>query len=75
MTCKGISIRHRVSGRYGNGRKHCQHCNIFIKYEGLRCPCCGYQLRMGPRYFGYKAKLGEQKQVEVQVLYYPQPNA
>ena len=75
MTCKGICIRHKVSGRYVNGHKRCQHCNIFIKYEGLRCPCCAYQLRAAPRYFRYKAKLREQKQVEVQVSYYSQPNA
>ena len=75
MTCKGTCIRHRVSGRYANGHKRCQHCNIFIKWEGLRCPCCAYQLRTGPRYFRYKAKLREQKQVQVKVSYYPQLNA
>jgi hypothetical protein len=69
MTCKGICIRHKASGRYANGHIRCQHCNIFIKYEGLRCPCCGYQLRTGPRHFRYGAKLREQKQVEVQVLF------
>jgi hypothetical protein len=47
MTCKGTCIRHKGSGRYLNGHKRRQHCNIFIKYEGLRCPCCGYQLRVG----------------------------
>ena len=73
MTCKGICIRHKVSGRYINGHKRCQQCNIFIKWEGLHCPCCGCQLRTGPRHFRYKAKLREQKQVEIQVLYYPQP--
>jgi len=33
----------KVFGRYVNGHKRCQHCNIFIKYEGLRCPWYKYQ--------------------------------
>ena len=45
MTCKGICIHHKASGRYAYRHKRCQHCNKFIKWEGLRCPCCGYQLR------------------------------
>jgi hypothetical protein len=75
MTCKGICTHHQASGRYAYGHKRCQHCNIFIKWEGLRCPCCRYQLRTGPRYIKYKTKLREQKQVEVKILYYHQPNA
>jgi predicted amidophosphoribosyltransferase len=65
MTCKGVCIRHKALGRYTDGHKRCKSCDVFIKWEGLRCPCCGYQLRTGPRYFRYKAKLREQKQVEV----------
>ena len=56
MTCKGICIHHKASGRYAYGNKRCQHCNLFIKWEGLRCPCCRYQLRTGPRYMKYKTK-------------------
>jgi hypothetical protein len=26
------------------------------KVEGLRCPCCRYQLRTGPRYFQVQGK-------------------
>jgi len=79
MICKGICIRHKAhkpygSGRYAYGNKRCQHCNLFIKWEGLRCPCCRYQLRTAPRYLKYKTKLREQKQVEVKILYYHQPN-
>ena len=32
-------------------------CNIFVKWDGIFCPCCGCRLRMGPRVFKYKAKL------------------
>ena len=35
----------------------CQICEIFIKWEGLWCPCCGYRLRTKPRNLKYKAKL------------------
>ncbi len=62
MTCKGICIRHRAqkpvgSGRYVSGQRRCQICEIFIKWEGLWCPCCGYRLRTKPRNLKYKAKL------------------
>ena len=51
--------RHRPinSGRYATGQKRCQICEIFIKWDGLWCPCCGCRLRIGPRLFKDKAKL------------------
>jgi hypothetical protein len=60
MVCKGICIRHKAQkpfgiGRYATGR--CQICEIFIKWDGLFCPCCGYRLRIRPRLFKHKAKL------------------
>jgi hypothetical protein len=67
MTCKGI--HHKALGRYTYVHKRCKSCNVFIKWEGLRCPCCGDQLRTGPRYFRYKAKLREQKQIEVKMRF------
>jgi hypothetical protein len=62
MTCKGICIRHKAqkpvgSGRYASGQKRCQICEIFIKWDGLWCPCCVYRLRTKPRNLKYKAKL------------------
>jgi hypothetical protein len=62
MTCKGICIRHKASGpisygRYATGQKRCQICELFIKWNGLSCPCCGNRLRNGPRSFKFKAKL------------------
>ncbi|SVD22616.1 uncharacterized protein METZ01_LOCUS375470, partial [marine metagenome] len=44
-------------GRYASGQRRCQICEIFIKWEGLWCPCCGYRLRTKPRNLKYKAKL------------------
>ena len=70
MTCKGICIRHKAqkpvgSGRYATGQKRCQICEIFIKWDGVFCPCCGCRLRTGPRHFKHKAKLRiKQKQKE-----------
>jgi hypothetical protein len=64
MTCKGICVRHKASCSYNNGNKRCQICEIFIKWDGLRCPCCGYRLRNGPRCFKFKAKLRIKKQIQ-----------
>jgi len=56
MTCNGICHKYRVTkphpetgGRYGNGHKRCNECEIFIKWDGARCPCCGRLLRLKPR--------------------------
>ena len=63
MTCKGICIRHKASYLYATGNKRCQVCEIFIKWNGLRCPCCGYKLRNRPRNF-INTMLREQKRIE-----------
>lgn len=36
-------------GRYAAGQKRCNHCEIFVAYEGNNCPCCNRQLRCLPR--------------------------
>jgi hypothetical protein len=38
---------------------------MFIKWDGVFCPCCGYRLRIGPRNIKDKAKL-RIKQKEMQ---------
>jgi hypothetical protein len=63
MTCKGICIRYKASGRYATGRKRCQQCDLFIEWDGLRCPCCGYKLRTRPRNFS-KTKLREKRAID-----------
>jgi hypothetical protein len=72
MTCKGICIRHKASGRYFNGHKRCQQCEIFIKCNGVLCPCCGYKLRSRPRNFSNtklrKKLLGDQKNRNIRSL-------
>ena len=54
MSCKGICNRHKSFSlpskfRYLNGQKRCQMCQIFIKWQGFWCPCCGFKLRGKPR--------------------------
>jgi hypothetical protein len=67
MTCKGICVRHKASCRYAIGNKRCQVCEIFIKWDGLWCPCCRYRLRIGPRSMKFKAKLRvKQKEQQIQ---------
>ena len=80
MPCKGICIRYKNSGRYyATGNKRCQHCTLFIKWDGILCPCCGYKLRTRPRVSKYKEKLREQKRIEqakgIKILYYHLPSA
>jgi len=69
MTCKGICVRYKAqkpvgTGRYASGQRRCQICEIFIKWEGLWCPCCGYRLRTKPRNLKYKAKLRARVSIE-----------
>ena len=64
LGCKGICLKHKAvgglrGGRYRNGQKRCQVCDIFIDWDGLWCPCCGYKLRGKPRNLKYKRKFQE----------------
>lgn len=53
-------------GRYASGQKRCQICEIFIKHDGLWCPCCGYRLRTKPRNLKYKSKMKENLQKKLE---------
>jgi hypothetical protein len=68
MTCKGICIRHKAqkplgTGRYAIGQKRCQICELYLKWDGFWCPCCGYRLRTRPRNLKYKARLRAGKDI------------
>ncbi|MDQ6666697.1 MAG: hypothetical protein M3Y53_00550 [Thermoproteota archaeon] len=70
MTCKGICIRHKAprphdsnGNRYSTGQKRCQICEIFLKWDALWCPCCGYRLRTKPRNMGYRDNLRARKKI------------
>lgn len=60
--CKGICINYlaehpdlNTSGRYELGQKRCSSCEIFLKWDKQRCPCCSTILRVKPR--GRKSKV------------------
>jgi hypothetical protein len=63
MACKGICIRHRAQrpanyfGRYATGQKRCQICAIFMRWDGLWCPCCGCRVRTRSHNSKLKQKL------------------
>ncbi|ABK76941.1 hypothetical protein CENSYa_0304 [Cenarchaeum symbiosum A] len=62
MSCKGICLRYKAKkpvsgGRYENGQKRCQMCDIFINWDGIHCPCCGYRTRGVPRNVKWKKRL------------------
>ena len=81
MVCKGICVRHKAmkpgaTGRYSTGQKRCQVCEIFLKWDGLWCPCCGYRLRSSPRNSKFKAELRASKEMDkakISVLYKQPP--
>lgn len=58
--CKGICYKYKVekgnnaSGRYADGQKRCQSCDLFMRWDGRFCPCCGTRLRSKPRNTKYK---------------------
>ena len=31
------------------GQKRCNSCEIFIRWDGIFCPCCNGRLRSSPR--------------------------
>ena len=46
MTCRGICERHRAEkNRYTDNTKRCTSCNVYLSYDGVKCPCCSTQLR------------------------------
>lgn len=52
--CKGVCIKYKAVGykgrhRYDIGQKRCPVCEEFLKYLGVRCPCCSVKLRTTPR--------------------------
>jgi len=45
MPCKNICWRYRATKErrgsyYSEGNKRCQICDVFIKWNGIKCPCC-----------------------------------
>jgi len=62
MVCREICKRYKAvgnftGGRYNTGQKRCQICEIWIRWDGFTCPCCGVLLRTKPRNVKLKAQL------------------
>ena len=54
LICKGQCIikyetKKTVANARENGYKRCSKCLVFMKYEGIYCPCCGVRLKNSPR--------------------------
>ena len=54
MTCNGICKKYKAKKQshesyYELGFKRCSTCEIFVKWDGSSCPCCGIILRTKPK--------------------------
>ncbi|MCH9657949.1 hypothetical protein K0U27_04500 [archaeon] len=54
MTCNNRHDQYKATkpyggSRYGDGQKYCTTCAVFVRWEGVRCPCCNYNLKYRPR--------------------------
>lgn len=67
MNCKRICLEYEVktkpkkTGRYGSGQKRCSFCNVFMVFDGNRCPCCKCILRKKPRIAETRSKIVEKQ--------------
>jgi len=49
MACMNVCSRLMVSkGAYREGLKRCSKCEVYMRVDGYRCPCCNGSLRTGP---------------------------
>ena len=54
MSCPGICEKYRayrtgLTSGFTHGNKRCRRCDIFIKFDGMFCPCCFYKLQTKSR--------------------------
>ena len=67
--CKGKCSIYRANkttkGHYFLGHKRCQICDIFVKWDGSRCPCCSTKLRIKPHNKIGKEKFKEKENSEI----------
>ena len=55
MVCKGICSnpiyekKKSVRGAYKLDYKRCTQCDIFIKWDGIFCPCCNNRMKHSPK--------------------------
>jgi hypothetical protein len=62
--CHHHKAQERSGGKYANGQKRCQVCQIYMKCDGLRCPCCKSKLRTKSRNSAFKKRLADAKKYQ-----------
>ena len=71
ISCNGVCLRYKAingtprHGRYRLGQKRCQICDLFVFWEGIRCPCCGFILRTKPRNSKFKNRVRSQNDYSI----------
>ncbi len=64
--CKDICKSYKAykdeysGGYYAEGHKRCVECELFLKCDGMRCPCCDHILRIKPHNNDCKTRLLKQ---------------
>jgi len=70
VACSGICLKYKSSRshscvtKYHNGRKRCNTCDVYLKWDGVRCPCCSRILRTRPKHFGTRNQTSFDRQVK-----------
>jgi hypothetical protein len=71
MQCNGTCSKYSVKkiiprnvGHYESGHKRCSICEIFIIWDGKKCPCCSCKLRSKPRSMKGKDRLVQSIKIE-----------
>ena len=50
FSCRGICMQYKVNNKYTDPENgFCSCSGIFIRWEGIFCPCCNAKLRRSPR--------------------------
>lgn len=63
--CEPYRAKRQKMGRYNRGQKRCSRCDIFIEWDGVRCPCCNGVLRVSPTGMTkYRARYHDQSGVK-----------
>jgi len=67
--CKKFHVTRKFGKqRYLEGQKRCNTCEIFLKWDGLWCPCCNNRLRLSPRNGKNKVRFLETKSKRKEIL-------
>jgi len=59
----GLEFTIAMAMTIASGQKRYNSCNIFMKWDGMFCPCCKLQLRKTPRSRKYREQLATIKMI------------